>query len=333
MAAEGTYAGTPPRPPDSEEEIFSYPENGYDADFNNAVRQQQQISQSTQESDFSMDDTLSLPDTRVVVEEAVEVVPTQVEIAPSDAEQQIHALEEQIRQLRLQIPTYSSAMMQPDEMNELMVNIEASIKKSILETIATHVQRKPVAPGSPNGTKTMMQILRTGSSNSNPTAAEDRERVIQNFIALNGTPLCDRVREIILNSRSIFESPQDLREVFADSRFNPITRTPRGPIIHNGFTSDEVEKMDTKMFFIYKSKIHYVTVTRQPPNQEFDNRDINETRITKKRAKALWDENLVYHMAHANDDDMSTKKQVTDESLIYDSSKSVNVTPEKNKQK
>ena len=288
--------------------------DGYDSDFNSAVQRQQQISQSSQGSDFSAD-TLSLSENVI----AEEVQAARVEIDPTDAERMILALEQQIQQLRLQIPSYSSAMMHPDEMDALMMEVEKSIVEGIKATIITHIEKKPAAPGAPEGTKTLFQLLRTSYSSANPNAELERERVVENFLALNAAPLRERLRETIVQSMNVFSYPDAIRSILENDRLKPKPPSPgRAAKCRNGLTLSDIGTMGKEVFFIFNTKIHRVVITPKPHNAEFDNTNINETRITKTRARALWDKHMLHHIATIQDPDIDKKKAVSSEDMLVD---------------
>lgn len=307
MAAQGT------RPPPAAD--------GYDSKFNAALRRQQQISQYSQESELSVD-TLS---DNVVAEE---VIAAHVELDPVDAERQIIALEEQIQQLRLQIPTYSCAMMHPDEIDALMMEVEKSIVESIKTTVINHIDNKPTAPGSPEGTKTLAKILKTATSATNPNAHIDREIVVENFLTLNATPLREGIRETIVESINAFSRPDAIRSIINDDRLKPKAPSPgRSVKNRNGLTIADISTMGKEMFFIFNSQIHRVVITAKPHNAEFDNTNVNETRITKTRARLLWDKEVIHHIATIKDPDMNDKASVKSEDWLIDRTQKIIALP------
>ena len=300
MAAQGT------RPPP-----FA---GGYDSRFNAAVQRQQQISQSTLDSDFSAD-TLSLSENVI----AGEVQSAHVELDPSDAERTIFELEQQIQQLRLQNPTYSSAAIGRDEMDGLMTEVEKSIVEGIKTTIINHIVNKPAAPGAPEGTKTLFKLLKTSSSTTNPNADIERERVVESFLTLNAAPLRERVRATIVKSIDVFSHPEAIHAILNDERLKPRQSISGRPVKnHNGLTLADIGTIGKEMFFIFNSQIHRVVITPKPHKAEFDNTNINETRITMRRARVLWDNHMLHHIATIKDPNMNNKTFVSSEDFLID---------------
>lgn len=307
--------------------------NGVDAHFDDVVLRQQQYSQSSQESLWSVS---SLSDREVIQVTDAEEARTEREEALLD---RVFELESELRQVRDLLKdesrgTYVS--IDKDGLDSIKDSIEHGIKEAVITSIVEHIKNMPqrkYEDGTPS--ETLYSRLTKMESKKNVDASLRRAKAIKHFTTANAQKLRQHIEQAISRSSTLFNSPTAIVKIFSDKRLTPPENNRgRAPDKHNGITRDDLGLNTGTMFaFVYNNNIHRVKICKgNSKTVQYKNIDPCEHGIFKTRATELWSQDLLYFSRDVIPENMASKNHVMDAELLMTPGITVVDSPEKRPQ-